>query len=60
MWTGDQVFLLKGNVQVGINLWQPVLTFMLVNVLMTASLVNTVRVSKRFSPYFLNYLLSIN
>lgn len=34
---------MDGKIQVGINLWQPTLTFILINVLMTASLANTMR-----------------
>lgn len=45
LWTGEQNFLFNGKVQFGINLWQPFLTFLVVNFLMVTTLANTVLVS---------------
>lgn len=33
IWTGEQVFLLGGRLQLGINVWQPLVTCCLINVL---------------------------
>lgn len=42
MWTGEQMFFFKGRIQLGINVWQPMITFTLINVLQLCLLGNTI------------------
>lgn len=42
VWTGEQKFYLNGRFQLGINVWQPLITFCLINVLQLCLLANTV------------------
>lgn len=42
VWTGEQLFFFNGKIQLGINVWQPLVTFCLVNVLQLCLLSNTI------------------
>lgn len=42
VWTGEQLFLFNGKIQLGINVWQPLITFTLINVLQLCLLGNTI------------------
>ena len=60
VWTGEQVFFLDGKLQLGINIWQPMITFSIINVLQSCLLANTIMdLVKNKDGYFAFFIFGL-
>lgn len=55
-WEGEQLYYADGKIQFGVNLWQPICTFLIINIIQLLLCFNTIRDLKNVDSGYTIYL----